>query len=312
MTEAGDPAATALQDHRRYLLGLAYRMLGSVAEAEDILQEAWLRWHLREPDVVEHPRAFLSRIVTRLCLDQLGSARARRETYVGPWLPEPWAEPATPWPAPQPVELAQDISVALLLALERLSPLERAVFLLHDVFDNDFAEIGRTLGRSAAACRQLAVRARANVRAQRPRFAASDDEAFALAGAFITAAREGDVEALQQLLAEQATFQSDGGGKRAATLRTVVGRDKVCRLFAGLAHKAGSICVPWRLARLNGQPGAISLEADGLPQATLLDIQDVRVTAVYVVRNPDKLRHLAPWVPEPGGVMPVRSWVSMP
>ncbi|MBU4609684.1 sigma-70 family RNA polymerase sigma factor [Achromobacter sp. GG226] len=298
MTSATDPAASALQTHRRYLLGLAYRMLGSVAEAEDVLQEAWLRWHARDPETVEHPRAFLARVVTRLCLDQLGSARARRETYVGPWLPEPWAEEATtPWPAPQPVELAQDVSVALLLALERLSPLERAVFLLHDVFDTDFDEIGLTLGRSPAACRQLAVRARANVRAERPRYPAADDAAFALAGAFIAASREGNVAALQTLLAEDATFQSDGGGKRAAVLRAVVGRDKVCRLYAGLARKAGPAPVPWRLVRLNGQPAAISLEADGLPQATLLDIRDGRVVTVYVVRNPDKLRHLSAWTP---------------
>ncbi len=297
MSTADDPAAGALQTHRRHLLGLAYRMLGSVGDAEDILQEAWLRWHARDPANVEHPRAYLTQVVTRLCLDHLGSARARRESYVGPWLPEPWAEPATPWPAPQPLEVAQDVSVALLLALERLSPLERAVFLLHDVFDTDFEEIGRALGRTPAACRQLAVRARTHVQAQRPRFATTAQAAFALAGAFITASRDGDVHALQALLADDASFQSDGGGKRPATLRAVIGRDKVCRLYAGLARKAGPVPVPWRLAWLNGQPGAVSREADGWLQATLLDIEDGRIAAIYVVRNPDKLRHLAAWAP---------------
>src|SRR3954454_5899397 len=194
-----DRAVDAFEAHRGHLLGLAYRMLGSVAEAEDVVQEAYLRWHEANTDGVSDPRAYLARVVTRLGLDHLKSARVRREHYVGPWLPEPVVD-ADALSAGTASEYADDVTVALLLALERLSPLERAAFLLHDVFDLDFAEVARTLGRSEAACRQLASRARTHLREARPRFTAPPEAGERLAGAFLRAARSGEVTALAQLL----------------------------------------------------------------------------------------------------------------
>lgn len=287
-SDAGEGATAAFLAQRPRLFALAYRMLGSVAEAEDLLQEAWLRWQAAERDGVAAPGAYLARIVTRLCLDHLKSARVRREHYVGEWLPEPLVESEGAVPG----ELAQELSVALLLALERLSPLERAVFLLHDVFEADFAEIAATLGRSEAACRQLAVRARAHVKAARPRFAVAPEQAEAIALAFHQAAREGDLASLQRLLAEEVVLHSDGGGRRAAALNPIRGRARVCRFFVGVTRKFGGGRPPARFAWLNGQPGLLSLEHDGLPQSVTLEIEGGRITAIYLVRNPEKLRHL--------------------
>lgn len=274
---------------RPSLFGLAYRMLGSVAEAEDILQEAFLRWQGANHAEVNNARAFLRKIVTRLCLDHLKSARARREHYVGAWLPEPLIEES-----PAPDELAQDLSFALLLALERLSPLERAVFLLHDVFETDFAEIASLLGRSEAACRQLAARARAHLRRQRPRFSVPAEQARAFATAFDKASREGDLAVLHALLAQDVVLYTDGGGRRAAALNPIFGRDKVCRFYLGLVRK-GLTAPPLtrRFGWVNGQPGLVTLEWDGLPQAIGLEIEDSAIRALYVIRNPEKLQHIA-------------------
>jgi RNA polymerase sigma-70 factor, ECF subfamily len=290
--ETGD-AAQGFEAHRRYLTGLAYRMLGSLAEAEDAVQEAYLRWHAAARDGVENPRAFLAKIVTRLCLDQLKSARHRRETYVGPWLPEPLLDDRA-LAAETASDYAHDLSVALLLILERLSPLERAAFLLHDVFDMEFAAIAETLGRSEAACRQLAARARDHVQAARPRFAPSPDEGERLAAAFRVAAQTGDAAALAQLLAEDAVLYSDGGGKRPAALNPILGSNNIARLVLGLAHKTPER-EAWRYqpARINGLPGFIITEPDGAVQTTAFEIVGERIVAIYVVRNPDKLRHLA-------------------
>lgn len=275
------------EDHRRHLTGLAYRMLGSVAEAEDVVQDAYLRWHATDRAGVEDPRAFLSRVAIRLCLDRLKSARARRESYVGPWLPEPVVEDA---PADDPL----DLSMTLMLALERLSPLERAAFLLHDVFDVDFDEVSRALGRSSAACRQLASRAREHVRESRPRFPVDPEEGARIASAFRDAAATGDAAALIRLLAEDAVMHSDGGGKRLAALAPIVGRDKVTRFFVGIARKADPTAVyRFTPTQINGQPGFIVEEPDGSIYTTSLDIREGRIVAIYIVRNPDKLGHLA-------------------
>jgi len=288
--EATPEATAAFLAQRPRLFALAYRMLGSVAEAEDLLQEAWLRWQAADRDAVASPGAYLARVVTRLCLDHLKSARVRRERYVGEWLPEPLVEPAPALPG----ELAQELSVALLLALERLSPLERAVFLLHDVFEADFSEVAAALGRSEAACRQLAVRARAHVKAARPRFAVAPEEAEALALAFHRASREGDLAALRGLLAEEVVLHSDGGGRRAAARNPIRGRARVCRFYAGLARKFAQGPPPQaRFVWLNGAPGLLSLEADGLPQSVTLEIEAGRIATIYVVRNPEKLSHLS-------------------
>jgi len=283
------------REHARGLRALAYRMLGSRAEAEDIVQEAWLRWAQVDESTVEHAGAYLSRLVTNLCMDKLGSAAARREQYVGVWLPEPLLDEEAGWsPGPEAqAEFAQDVSVAFMLALERLSPLERAAFLLHEVFDLDFDEIGRRLDRSAAACRQLASRARIHVREARPRFLVDKERGLELAQAFFAASRGGDMKMLAGMLSADVSVHADGGGKRSAALAPVVGFDAVMKTHERLAahfQKNGSELV--RMGFINGLPGFITLEADGELQTTALEIEDGRIAAIYIVRNPDKLRHL--------------------
>ena len=270
---------------RPRLIRLAYRMLGSVAEAEDIVQDAYIRWHQADRAAVREPAAYLSRTITRLCLDHLNSARVRRETYVGPWLPEPVLEP-------EPEE--DDLSLTLMMALERLSPLERAAFLLHDVFGLGFDEIAATLGREPAACRQLAARARKNVRAAKPRYRVPPDEGRRMAEAFFTASRSGDVEALRTLLAEDVIAYTDGGGITRAALNPLAGFRRVSGFFAGVARKANFACPPLLYRGLiNGLPGFVTLEPGEVLQTTALEIEDGRITAIYVVRNPEKLGHLA-------------------
>jgi RNA polymerase sigma-70 factor (ECF subfamily) len=283
------------ETHRRFLTRLAYRMLGSVSDAEDVVQEAWLRWRDVPEDEVEKPRAFLARTVTRLCLDQMKSARSRREFYVGAWLPEPLVEELAA--SETDMDTLLDAPIALMLALERLSPLERAAFLLHDVFDQDFAEIARTIDRSESACRQLAKRAREHVRIDMPpRNKIDPAEAQRFVDAFFKAAHKADPSDLQALLAQDVAFHSDGGGKVLAVANILVGIDRVSRFFAGLAGKMARRGKPggvYRPVLINGLPGYVSIEGDRVLQATALDIRDGLVRAIYVVRNPDKLRHLA-------------------
>ena len=265
-------------------------MLGSVAEAEDAVQDAWLRWRGAEAQTIDDPAAWLVRATTRLCIDRMRAAKTRREAYRGPWLPEPLVEDF----AADPLERAEEVSVAFLLALERLSPLERAVFLLHDVFDTDYAAIAETLDRSEVACRQLAARARAHVREARPRFPVSQDEAARLALAFMDAARRNDLTALKGLLTEDAVLISDGGGKRKAALRPMVGRDDVIALISGLAWR-GSIPMAGdiRLARINGAFGVVLQAQDDVVTIAFEPGPDGRLAAIYMVRNPDKLAHVA-------------------
>ena len=268
---------------RLALMRVAYRMLGSVADAEDIVQEAWLRWLRVDRGQVRKPEAFLRRTVTRLCLDQLKSARRQRETYIGPWLPEPVVED----------EDADDVTLPLMLALERLSPLERAAFLLHDVFGEDYTEVAATIERDPAACRQLAARARAHLRAARPRFRVERERGRELAEAFFAASRGGDIDALGALLAADVSVHADGGGKRPAAEEPIIGFDAVLAAFKWLAvhfRSHGSELV--RTAFVNGLPGFVSREADGELQTTALDIEAGKVAAIYVVRNPEKLKHL--------------------
>jgi RNA polymerase sigma-70 factor, ECF subfamily len=276
-------AAASFDPLRPKLMRVAYRMLGSVADAEDIVQEAFLRWMGTDRGVVREPEAFLRRTVTRLCLDQLKSARRQRETYIGPWLPDPVLEE----------EAEVDVTLPLMLALERLSPLERAAFLLHDVFGLEFEEVGASIGRDPAACRQLAARARTHVREARPRFQVDKQHGLELAEAFFNASRSGDMKALSAMLAADVSIHADGGGKRPAAMRPIVGFDAVMKVqqsLADLFRKHGSKLV--RAGFVNGLPGFISLEADGELQTTALEIEDGKIAAIYVVRNPDKLRHL--------------------
>ena len=276
--------STDFEAHRTFLVRLAYRMLGSVAEAEDVVQDAFLRWDATDRDAVAHPRAFLARVVSRLCLDRMKSAVARREHYVGTWLPEPMvAEPSQ--------SLADDLSVALLLTLERLSPLERAAFLLHDVFDMDYSAIADTLGRSEAATRQLAARAREHVRDDRPRFPVSEEARTKLAGAFEAAIASGDVDSIAELLADDAVLYTDGGGKRLAALNPIYGKDKIMRFFSGVTKKRLPDLLEVQRVLLNGMPGFVLHTTEGV-ETLALDIDGDRVVAIYGVRNPDKLRHL--------------------
>ena len=278
----------AFDRERPRLVRIAYRMLGSLAEAEDIVQDAWLRWRNVDCDEVANSAAFLTRTVTRLCLDHLKSARVRRETYVGSWLPEPLIARAG---VTEPEDEPEDVTLTLMMALERLSPLERAAFLLHDVFDLPFDEVAGAIGRDAAACRQLAARARFHVRAQRPRYPLAGDQGEAIARAFFAAAANGDIEALRSLLAEEAISHADGGGKKPATLNPIRGRDKILRLLAGLAAKPAPGRAQWlRAVTIDGLPGFVSLDRWGTLQTTALAIENDRIVAIYTVRNPDKLR----------------------
>jgi RNA polymerase sigma-70 factor (ECF subfamily) len=279
-----DDATGVFAAHRPRLVRIAYRMLGSMAEAEDMVQEAWIRWQARHRDDVREPGAFLSRTVTRLCLDAMKSARARHETYVGNWLPEPVIE------EPDDEMRADELTLTLMLALERLSPLERAAFLLHDVFDVPLAEVAATLDKDAGAVRQLAVRARRHLREARPRYPVPREEGDRMARAFFAASRAGDISALRGMLAEGVVLTSDGGGKVHAFLKPIRGLDRVLRLFFGLRTKEQAepvVLVDWTW--IDGLPGYISLERGGLLQTTALEIEDGRITAIYITRNPDKL-----------------------
>lgn len=278
-----EDAAADFDPLRPKLLRVAYRMLGSMADAEDMVQEAFIRWMKADRGAVREPEAFLRRTVTRLCLDQLKSARHRRETYVGPWLPDPVVEEGE----------EEDVTLPLMLALERLSPLERAAFLPHDVFGLGFEEVAATIRRDPAACRQLAARARAHVREARPRYQIEKQHGLKIAEAFFAASRGGDMKTLGAMLAADVSVHADGGGKRPAVMKPVTGFDDVMRLqesLAGFFRKNGSKLV--RTGFINGLPGFITLEADGELQTTALEVEDGKIAAIYVVRNPDKLRHL--------------------
>ena len=297
MNEA-HPHLEAFEALRPHLTGLAYRMTGSLTDAQDVVQDAWLRWHRADLASVKAPKPFLLRIVVRLCLDRTRSARARREVYVGRWLPEPVADLDGLGQAPSAehaAEIADDLSVALLLVLDRLSPLERAAFLLHDVFDFAFDDIAPLLDRAPAACRKLASRARRRVKEARPARSLPPEAAEQFASRFHDAVRTGNVAAFAKALAEDALMIADGGGKAYAALNPINGREKIVRFFAGLARKFGT---PREVRRvpLNGGEGLVIVEADGGLQAWTLAWNDQgKVQAIYVVRNPDKLGHL--WSP---------------
>jgi RNA polymerase sigma-70 factor (ECF subfamily) len=278
-----DEAAGSFDPLRPKLMRVAYRMLGSVPDAEDVLQEAFIRWMDADRSGVREPEAFLRSTVTRLCLDQLKSARRRRETYVGPWLPDPVIGE----------EQEEDVTLPLMLALERLSPLERAAFLLHDVFGVEFEEVAATIRRDVAACRQLAARARTHVREARPRFHVEKQRGLELAKTFFAASRSGDMKALGAMLAADVSVHADGGGKRPAAMQPVLGFDAVMKFHEYLArHFQNNDSKLVRAGYVNGLPGFITLEADGELQTTALEIEGEKIVAIYVVRNPDKLRHL--------------------
>lgn len=302
MSAPDDPV---FESRRRPLRALAYRMLGSRSEAEDVVQDCWLRWQAARSQTgaapIEEPAAWLSRVATNLCLDRLQSARARREHYVGTWLPEPLldADAAEVDPGPEVrSEYAQEVSIAFLLVLERLTPLERAAFLLHDVFDLGFDEVATRLDRSAAACRQLASRARSHVQAAQARVVVPDAEAQGLLAAFAGALQSGNVDTLATLLADEAQMLSDGGGQVAAVPRPVQGAARVAQVMAGFARLWNPATQPVAPARINGLPGVVMRDLQGRALQTMAFALSRRadgracIDAIYVVRNPVKLAHL--------------------
>ncbi len=286
---------------RPLLFSIAYRMVATVGDAEDIVQEAFLRYHRAQADGtrVESPRAFLASVTTRVAIDHLRSARVRRENYVGPWLPEPLPTDAVAAiPVEDPAEHAaqsDSLSMAFLLVLERLSPVERAVFLLHDVFGYDFDEVAGMVDRSSANCRQIAVRARRHVAEQRPRFEASRQRREEFADRFVAAMAEGDLDGLISLLTADVVVTGDGGGAPPSWPRAVVGPDKVARLLVALGSDMAMLGVRPQRRELNGQPGALFLDADGrIVSAMVLDVTEGGVQTVRSVISRDKLRHLGP------------------
>jgi RNA polymerase sigma-70 factor, ECF subfamily len=294
--------AAVYEELRPLLFSIAYRMLGSVTEAEDIVQEAFLRYHRAVASQGEpgSPKAYLSAVVTRLCIDQLRSARARRESYVGDWLPEPLLTGPAPLaqPAADPAALAEQadsLSMAFLLLLERLTPLERAVLLLHDVFSYDYAETARIVGRSPAACRQLVHRARQHIEAERPRFDVAASERAELADRFFAAVGNGDMDGLLSLLAADVEVHGDSGGVPPFWRKPIVGRDHVASLMAALGNQLRHGHASLRLAEINGQPGALALAPDGgLICVFSIDICDGQIQTVRSVISRPKLRHLGP------------------
>ena len=282
--------------HRPLLLGLAYRMLGSHAEAEDIVQETFLRWHSAPQDSIQAPRPYLAAVVTNLCLDLLKSARAQREAYVGPWLPEPvltQVAESLGGARPDPdalLEKRQTLSLAFMVLLQRLSPVERAAYLLHKVFEHSHSEVAEILGKETAACRQLYHRAEQHLASGQLRFAPSQEEHSRLLLAFLQALGQGDLAALRALLSADAVAWSDGGGKVRAALKPIYGSDAVARLFLGLLRKSQGLALETTLAEVNGWPAMI-VRLGGAPYFVLAcDCDGQTVHGVYVILNPDKLR----------------------
>jgi RNA polymerase sigma-70 factor, ECF subfamily len=281
--------------HRSLLFSIAYRMLGSVADAEDVVQEAYLRWQQAPEAEVRSPRSYLSAVVTRLSIDRLRSARARREEYVGPWLPEPLVSERAEEVAVLD-ELSESLSIAFLVVLESLNPVERAVFLLREVFDYDYEEISRILGKSEDNCRQIAHRARQSVAARRPRFERSPEQEERLSRQFLEACMSGDMEGLISLLSEDVTLWSDGGGKVAAAPYPTYGPERVARFLLGVLRTVPP-AFSARPAQVNGAPGVVGY-VDGSPTGVVaLDVVDGRLHGVRIVVNPDKLRGIPPISP---------------
>ncbi|MFI0808605.1 RNA polymerase sigma-70 factor [Streptomyces echinatus] len=290
-----DSATDVFEEHRPLLMGVAYRMLGRVADAEDVVQDAWLRWYQADRAEVREPRAYLVRITTRLAIDRLRQVQARGETYVGPWLPEPYLTEFADT-APDTEEravLADTVSVAVLVVLESLSPLERAVFVLREAFGYPYAEIAALLDRGEPAVRQLAGRARRHVAEGRPRYEVDPARRRDLTERLLAAVAEGDLEGLMSMLALDVRLVGDSGGKAKAPVRTLHTADKVGRFLVGAAARSVPADLSLSVLEVNGGP-AVLLLSGGRPDSLFqLDIADDRVTAVYVLRNPDKLRYLA-------------------
>ncbi|MEV7415515.1 RNA polymerase sigma-70 factor [Streptomyces sp. NPDC089919] len=294
-TEAGPEALTPFTEHRRLLFATAYRMLGSVADAEDILQDAWLKWSQADRSTVENPRAYLVRTVTNLSLNRLTSARVTREAYVGPWLPEPLlTEPDVA----EEAELADTVSTAMLVVLESLSPLERAVFLLREAFGYSYAEIAGIVDRKEATVRQTAHRAREHVQARRPRFDTDAESRREVTERFLAACAGGDLNAVMEVLAPDVTAWSDGGGKVSAARRPLHGADHVARWLVGVMQKPSTVGLRLHLAQVNGELGLIATDGAEVTGTVSFDIKDGVIHNLRMVANPDKLAGVRDYRPE--------------
>ncbi|MEV6960607.1 RNA polymerase sigma-70 factor [Streptomyces sp. NPDC051207] len=289
-----DIAADVFEEHRPVLMGVAYRMLGRVADAEDVVQEAWLRRSGADRDAVREPRAYLVRVTTRLAVDRLRRIKASGETYVGPWLPEPYATrfADTVPDAEERAVLADSVSLALLVVLESLSPLERAVFVLREAFGYPHAEIAAMLDRGEAAVRQLAARARRHVEERRPRYEADPAQRRDLTERFLAAAADGDLEGLMSLLAPDVRLVGDSGGKAKAPLRVVASADKVGRFLAAAARTAAP-GLTYRFLEVNGGPAILVLSGDAPDAVFQVEVAGGHIQSIYIIRNPHKLRSLA-------------------
>ncbi|KQY51287.1 RNA polymerase sigma-70 factor [Lysobacter sp. Root494] len=281
---------TVFETHRPRLFGLAYKLLGSRSDAEDVVQDAWLRWRQADRSAIRDAEAWLVTATTRLGIDRLRLARTEREAYFGPWLPEPLSVDESPDPE-RGAEIAEQVSLAFLSVLERLGPEERAAFLLKEVFDYDYAQIAELIGQGEANCRQMVHRARTRVQADRPRFAVTPEKHRSLLEHFMHAAQSGDRNAIVQLLDADAQLVSDGGGKVNATIRPLHGAERIARLFWAIARRPQS-ALEWRFGHVNGEPALLRMRDGRLHSVTTVTIEDDRISGIFTVLNPDKLTGL--------------------
>jgi RNA polymerase sigma-70 factor, ECF subfamily len=282
-----------LTAHRSTLFGIAYRMLGSVADAEDIVQETFLRWRKQDATAIDVPKAWLIATATRLCIDQLRSARRRREEYVGIWLPEPLVQETAP-AANEHAALADSLSMAFMLMLENLAPVDRAVFLLREAFDYEYTEISRIVDKSEAACRQIISRAKAQLTDRAEPIEPPPERAAQIMQRFLTATHTGELPDLLALLTDNVVLYSDGGGRVAAALRPIQRADRVARFFIGIRRFAENAETSLEFVQVNGRPGALLRNGGHLDRVISVDFAGDRICAIYIVRNPEKLRHIAP------------------
>jgi RNA polymerase sigma-70 factor, ECF subfamily len=286
-----DRTLSLFEEQSRLLFGIAYRMLGSVTDAEDMVQECYLRWQQAADESIRSPRAWLTTVVTRLCLNHLQLARVKRETYVGSWLPEPLVDEHAPNPA-EASQLADTLSLAFLVLLETLTPTERAVFILREGFGYEFSEIAAVVEKSEANCRQILTRARKHVDERRPRYDASQTDAEKLVGPFVAALRSGDLEGMLARLAENVVLVADGGAKPGALLRPLQGAKPVARAMLNAARKHGIEQADIRPATINGLPGFVRFQNGQAQSVLAFGIAEGRIQSVFIISNPEKLRHL--------------------
>jgi RNA polymerase sigma-70 factor, ECF subfamily len=287
-TEGAMNSLETFNQHRRLLFGIAYRMLGTVTDAEDMVQETFLRWQKTSQIGVESPKNYLATTITRLCIDYLRSARVRREQYVGPWLPEPLLTQQDP---AEQVELADSLSMAFLVMLERLSPIERAVFLLREVFEYDYPEIAQIVGKSAENCRQILRRSRQHIASERPRFPVLPQQQAQITAQFLTASNQGNLQELLNLLAKDVAFWSDGGGQVAAALKPLYGSMKVARFLLAIQRK-WPVTTEASLTEVNGQPGIFLRVGYAVHSVVMFEIVNGYIQTIYSIRNPEKLKHI--------------------